>query len=293
MAMRVQSIRDHRLAVAAAVALVVVVAGVVVLGIHYWHEPEYWLVGVPGFFTAIGTVGLAGATFRLIQREGQDREMTMRALTHSQVMATEAARHRRDDRARLIRISLWQRVRAAPGPDLGETLEDGTTFDMPLNANAKLCLWQTLRIESADGQPMTVRTNRLTVGGKRTYGLESVELPILQGVRSGPSLATFMAERTIAEWVEIAEHRESGDGSDVAVAAVSVDDGFDDGVIDSYEIHFAGCPLRRSAERQGQWILDTGYDGVAPRVVVDIRPMRRQYFISKIGDRWLDGSPRL
>lgn len=276
-------LREHRFLTASVGILVVSVVALVVLGIHYWREADYWLVGIPGFGTAIGTIGLAGATFRLIQREDLDRTNTITALSHSQTMATEAARARRDDRARLVRLSHFQQIKVLPEPTSEKWFEDGVTFDMPVDASRKLCVQQYILVETADGEPMSVRMFGLQVYREPTNGAEPVRLPIGRH-RDEFSLAAFVVERTVSEWVEIAKRREAGDGSDEGHASIIVDDGFDDGVSDTYDIVQGGCPLRPSPQRDGQWILDTGYDGPMHRVGIAFLPMRRRYFVSKIGN---------
>jgi hypothetical protein len=284
---RMSAVVSHRKFVVVSLCLLIIsVTALVVLGFRYWHESEYWLVGVPGFGTAIGTIGLAAATFRLIQREDRNRQMTLTALAHSQVMATEAARHRRDDRARLLRIALSGPVRAFPEGERADPLKDDEVFDLPADANRKLILSQVLEVGALDGLPITIRPNGLHVHGRRTIGFESLELPY--SVRPGPkdNRMWFTVDRAVKEWVEIAEKRERGDPGPEVVVTIGVDDGFDDGVIDAYNIILGGCPLRRSSDRDGQWYLDLRPEpsGI-PRIVVVVRPMVRHYFISKIGNQ--------
>jgi hypothetical protein len=272
----------HRLIIGSLVALVAASAALVLTGLHYWHQPEYWLVGIPGYFTAIGTVGLAGATFRLIQREGLDRAQTAEALAHSQVMATEAARHRRDDRARQLRIAHYQGTRVSSTEDVRSIVSEGATFDMPKDANTMLYVSQALTIDAADGGSIEIIPNGLWIQGKRTFGRETAVVPFAQ---SGPSVAWFTAGRTVAEWVQVAESREAGQAGDELRATIGVNDNYDDGVVDTYEIVMGGCPLRRSPDREGQWIVDTGYQPTGFKsVVVKPMPLRRSYFVSKRGN---------
>ena len=282
-------ILGHRLLAAGIVLAVGSVIAVVILGFVYYDEPDYWLVGIPGFGTAVGTIGLAGATFRLIQRETADRDNTLTALRHSQTMAAEAARQRRDARARLIRISAWNAIRAFSNSNLDneDLIENGTTFDMPGDANKSIFVNQVVRIEAADERPMSLHLNGLFVNGQLHRGMEPVRLP-WNRLAGRESLARFTVARTVAEWVAIAEAREGGDPGDEQHAWIGVDDGFDDGVSDSYEMLLGGCPLRRSTTLTGQWILDIETDRAGyKRVGFDVRPMVRLYFLSKIGNQQL------
>lgn len=295
--------RDHRWVrltpdskpwiVAALILLVASLGGVVWIGFHYWHEPDYWLVAIPGFGTAIGTIGLAGATVRLIQREGAERENTLVALRHSQIIAEqsqtaalEAARHRRDDRARLLQITHWQGIRAhldAYGADA--ITPDGHCFDLPKDANRKLLISQSFEVVPADGLPMTATFNGFFVGGKRQIDMQPLSVPF--GIPQNRSVARFTVERTLVEWVQIYQERASGQPGEEGHAWIGVDDTFDDGVIDSYELVQGGCPLRKSPDIEGRWILDTAgtNEWNMPQIVFAKRPMTRRYYISKINNQ--------
>lgn len=273
---------------AAVAALAVSIIGLVVLGFRYWHQADYWLVAVPGFGTAIGTVGLAAATFRLLQRQDAEREMTLTALDHSQVMATEAARQRRDARARLLRISAWQRIQAHLDSVSDDGLKDGQTFDLPADGQRRLLVSQVFQILAADGEPMSVTLNGLVLHRKMQNGMETVRVPLTVGPGVGPSIAWFTVDRSVAEWVNVYQQRQAGDPGDEAYAYIGVDDGFDDGVVDTYLLMQAGCPIRPSGQRDGQWVLDlSGPDSRSGlrRIAFVERPMTRHYFLSKIGNQ--------
>lgn len=88
---------------------------------------------------------------------------TLVALKHSQTIAEqsqtaalEAARHRRDDRARLLRITHWQQIQThLVAGDSNEAVQDNHCFDMPKDANKKLLVSRVFEVLPADGKPMT------------------------------------------------------------------------------------------------------------------------------------------
>jgi hypothetical protein len=275
--------------VASLILVVASIGGVLWIGSHYWHEPDYWLVAIPGFGTAIGTIGLAGATFRLIQREGAERENTLLALKHSQTIAEqsqtaalEAARHRRDDRARLLRITHWQRIQThldALGAD--QAIQDGYYFDLPKDASRKLLIGQNFEVVPTDGHSMTATFNGFTVAGEKQIGIQPLSVPF--GMPLKQSLARFTVERTVAEWLQIYEDRAKGEPGEEGHAWIRVDDPYNDGVTDSYEIVQGGCPFKKSPDIEGRWILDASgmTEWNMPQVVFHKLPMKRLYYISK------------
>jgi hypothetical protein len=268
--------------------------GALWIGLHYWHNPDYWLVAIPGFGTAVGTIALAGATFRLIQREGAERENTRVALEHSQTIAEqsqtaalEAARHRRDDRARLLRITPWQGIKTYLDTlENSALIKDGHHFDIPMDANQKLLVVQVFEVLPAGRVPMTATFNSFTIGGEKHIGMKALQVPLGWPHKS---LAWFSVERTVAEWVEIYQQRATRQLGDEGHAWVSVDDTFDDGVLDSYEVVQSGCPLKKSPDLEGRWILDaTGTtDWNTPQVAFAPLPLRRLYYISKTANKAL------
>lgn len=58
-------------------------------------------------------------------------------------------------------------------------------------------------------------------------------------------------------------------------------------MIDSYEIVQGGCPLRKSPDIEGRWILDARglTEWNMPQIVFGKRPMKRLYYISKIDNQ--------
>lgn len=277
------------------------VGSAVALGIRYVHESDYWLVGLPTIATALGTLALAGATFRLIQRESElfkreedERANTLEALRHSQTIAeqsqrsaTEAARQRRDSRARLLHITPFaEPVLFQPAVNEDQPVANGTTFMMPRDADVELVVWSPWKLWAADEQPIKVRLNRLEYGGEPQIAFRDIIIaPDITG--RGRDGFGLRVSRTLSEWVTIAAARENGDPGPEPYGTVSVDDGYDDGVIDTYNVIQAGCPIRRDPNTN-QWVVAMGMDSPGiPHVLSQVMPMQRQYFVSKTGNQRL------
>ena len=251
-----------------------------VLGLKYGTEQDYWLVGVPTYLTAVGTVGLASATFILLRREDDDRKNTALALEHSAAIALEAARSRRDARARLIQINLVGDPRV-----LTDRLENGervpptehTFFHLPADELRELTISQTVHIMSQDGREIEISPNGLELQNRET----TIGRPMKVG-NAETLVCAYSSTRTVAEWIRIYEMRQSGDPGDENIATVGVADGFDDGTIDTYEIRQGGVPLKPDPNLYGRWTIDTspGLFGY-PKFAVATYPLTRRYYVSK------------
>ena len=212
--------------------------GAIWIGLHYWHNPDYWLVAIPGFRNRCRHYALAGATFIPLDpaRGRRTREHPPGAGTLSDHRGTVSDGrpggllvHRRDDRARLLRITPWQGIQTYLDTlETSSSIGDGYHFDLPKDANRKLLVGQVFEVLPADGVPMTATFDGFTIFGEKHIGMNALQVPL--GLPHNQSLAWFSVERTVTEWVEIYQQRSTGHPGDEGHAWVSVDDTFDDGV---------------------------------------------------------------
>ena len=220
-------------------------------------------------------------TLALAERENQANEAGLRA---SRTVAFEAAKQRRDLRARLIDIdvigdpSIHERPPSgASVPPFGGLvpIAQGNEYHLPRDADRYLFLRQELHLRSTDGNPIWIGPwGNLTI-----EGLARNADDLLLGAAT--VACQLYTRRTVAEWVRIAEEREQGQPGSHDKAGIRVMDAHDDGTIDQYELQVSGTPLKRVPNRQGVWVVDTGSDNGYPTIVTKLQPMLRRYWISK------------
>jgi hypothetical protein len=208
-----------------------------------------------------------------------ERESSEAALAASRTIALEAARERRDARARRLHIDIVAEPQVLSPQVIGDaqTLVPGREFQRSRDDSVRILIRQEIRVLVVGDQRIWISAQNL-----RNPGLNESSSGWL--LEAGHNYAfEFDTDRSLAEWAAIAEDRETTRGmGDYNVATIGVDDNFDDGVIDSYEVWLVGTPIVPVSDKQGAWVINMakteyGY----PPVVANRRPMKRRYYISK------------
>jgi hypothetical protein len=194
-----------------------------------------------------------------------------------------------------------------PGSD-PERLDEGHIFRLPRHANDPVCLWVEGEVLNEGRQTVRVHLRGLRIS-QPTLGPKLAEMddrtpwsePGSYFVSLGPGGKAFFrleGARPVSDWV--ANHRalpKSGsDGSATARVAdrgltavikgeVEVDDGFDNGVTDTWQITIYGFPLQPVPDEDASWQVGRLVPEQPP-VMGEVSQLRRTYWRSK--QRWIE-----
>jgi hypothetical protein len=138
---------DRRWRAAVVVGCVAVSLGVLT-AVRFWGKGDFWRVAVPGYLTGAGTLALAAVTFRLMQREAENRRQL--ELVRAEALEAEALREAR--KVVILAVQLlarttgdFQRVdvirvlNAGSEPILDVKLVKG--YNLPLTPNGRRYMW--------------------------------------------------------------------------------------------------------------------------------------------------------
>lgn len=186
-----------------------------------------------------------------------------------------------------------------------EQLDEGHIYRLPKNADDLLSLWVEGQVKNEGPRTVEVRLRgvRTPVEGLAEAAMEVEGNPTLTWSEPGsfsdrlaPGRKAFFrleGARPVSDWV--ANHRAllgrmsardtSADAADPVPTAVIegevvVDDGFDNGVTDTWQITLGGCPLQPVPDEDASWQIRRSVPERLP-IVAELSMLRRTYWRSK------------
>lgn len=170
-----------------------------------------------------------------------------------------------------------------------QRLNGGRTYRLPRDATERLIVRQAFVMISDNQRVMVVSMAPWTdTTPGRSVEARQGQFEVSPGARIE---GWFDVERSIGEWVEIAEVRAAGEPGDESTFIIGYSDPADTGAIDHYEIRTGGVPITPIKQESGGWQLPQGlFEGarVVPSVRSVVMPRARTYYLSKQHNEKLD-----
>ena len=217
-------------------------------------------------------------------------EVAERGTALSHAMAAETMKMRLDARAPQLTVETRGDVEWSPlEPALADhrPTSPERLYYLPRDRSEPILVRMPIRISNHSGTSVRIDISKGVVPDDWTAGThkpDEWELP------AGCAGDFFVQEvRSVNDWVDSQHHLGSVGPDDPIVGHVRHSDPHDDGVVDSWEIHLIGTPLVHDPDRDGAWKLadratvSSGH----PAMAGEVRPMRRDYYLSKVADEKL------
>lgn len=260
-------------------------------------EPEWVAAGV-GAVAAVVVAWQSWETRKNAKAAGDAAQAANEALAlarieegHTRTLIAEAVKSRIDANTPSVTLVVgkpsWPPVRTLGGyAKPPEELPPGTTFTMPRDTNLGVFVRQVVTIHNARDHPIELRT----AGAWHDAATWEPLGELFTVPAGGHVCGHYVVQRSLGEWVDIAERRENGDpGPEHRFELIYLDQA-DTGAIDNYEVVTGGVPIERVPGELGGWRIAELASGPYNHNDVmssAVMPRRRRYWLSRTNNEQL------
>lgn len=215
---------------------------------------------------------------------------------HTRTLIAEAVKARIDQNTPSVILvagkPLWPPVSTLAAPDHApEELHPGTAFTMPRDADRQVFVRQPLTIYNNADQPVELRCYEALFDQETDESVGEVfTIPARSDLKG-----YFVVQRSLGEWVDIAEKREQGDPGPEHRFQLTYTGQSDTGAIDRWYVQTGGIPVERIPNERGGWRIaelasHSPYNaGVMTDVMAaSVFPREREYWLSRTNNQQLD-----
>jgi hypothetical protein len=278
------------------IAAVAAVGAAMLVGWQSWETRKSANASADAATTANAAVELSRSALEIAREEEH----------HTRELIAEGIKARIDQRMPAVKVTVepsavWPPYEPSVSGGEANQLQPGFTYRLPRDRDKLIIARYRFSVENEGDRAATLGMSHPWRGGADLIGKF---VPATEEQSSGlyhlaPGYGLrgyFDVQRTVYEWMEIAQYRLTGQPGEQFSFEISLGDEQDTGAIDRHEIVCGGTPLVPVEDQEGAWQLSPGqfleYNKKSPVLAAILLPTKRIYYLSRANNLLLDDGRR-